>query len=220
VWVRVRVRVWVRVQLRLLVALLAMGIYATGTINVWTAMFPQILLLSSKKLKKAARGASHWVMSLPGIIIVMWNDSAPNSKKKAVSFASTASTPGSNSKALRWVRRAPKPMEIEQPNVSKEYNANYGGIDRKNREAATYKNSRSTAKWWWAVFWHIMDSVIFNAWVLMYPDGAGGDPNKKHKAFCLALVDQLTGDYNGRKQNSRPSTEHATWRYDCFNHWL
>ena len=208
---------------RLLIVLLGMGIYATGTINVWTAMFPQILLLGYAKLKKAARGTSSWVMTkvdnaITGVLIVMWNDSAPKAKKKAVSFASTSCGPGSTSTVKRWVRRVPEPFEISQPIVSREYNPNYGGVDRGNKGAAVYKICRATNKWWWAVFWHIMDSVIFNAWILMYPDGAEGDRRQKtHKAFRLALVDQLTGDYNVR-QRSHPSTEHVG-RYDGFNHW-
>jgi hypothetical protein len=54
--------------------------------------------------------------------------------------------------------------------------------------------------------------------VLMYPDGAGNSRKKQQFAFRVQLVEQLTGEYNGRKMKTRPSTEHAG-RYDGFNHW-
>jgi hypothetical protein len=206
---------------RLLLTLLTtMGIYATGTINIWTQMFPVPLVLRYASLKKQARGAYDWVVSEPGLLVLMWNDSAPKAKKKAVSFASTASGPGADQTVKRWVRRSPKPSEITQPNVSKEYNnGGMGGVDTNNRGAAVYKISSKTSKWWWAVFWHIIDSVIHNAWVLMYPDGAGNSRKKQQLTFRVKLVEQLVGDYNGRKLKSRPR-EDTMGRYDGYMHYI
>jgi hypothetical protein len=184
----------------LLLALLSMGIYATGTINIWTALYPPLLLATYKVVKNSARGFFHWVMSLPGIMVLQWNDAAPGAKKKAVSFATTVTGPGSDQTVDRWVRRKPEPAQIAQPNVAKDYSAKMGGVDRNDRGAAVYKISFKTNKWWWAVFWHITDSVIHDAWVLMYPDGAGNDRMKQQLQFRIDLCKQLTGDFTCRKQ--------------------
>jgi hypothetical protein len=188
---------------RLLLVLLALGIYATGTINVWTAGFPAALLCSWNTVKKAARGTFDWVMSVPGVMVLIWNDNGPTaSPKKCVAFASTAVGPGCDQTTQRWVRRVPEPFTVDQPNVAKEYNAGYGGVDRNNRGAAVYKISRTTPKWW-AVFWHLIDSTIHSAWVLKYPDGAGNDPKKQQLRFRMDLVEQLMADFSCRQYRGR-----------------
>ena len=154
-----------------------------------------------------------------GVLVLMWNDSAPKAKKKAVSFASTVHGPSVSQTVQRWVRRDPRPSQIPQPDVSKDYNNGMGGVDSNNRGAAVYKISSKTGKWWWAVFWHIVDSVIHNAWVLKYPDGADNSRKKQQLAFRIALVDQLTGDYNGRKMKPRPSDD-TMGRFDGFMHLI
>ena len=142
------------------------GVYATGTVNVWSKMCPAVLASMQPSLRKAKRGTSSYVMSKPGILVLSWNDAAPGAKKKCVSFASTVSGPTSSQLVKRWVRRQAA-VEIPQPDVAKDYSANMGSVDRNNRAAEVYRTGGKTAKWWWAVFWHLMDSLIHNAWVLM-----------------------------------------------------
>ena len=185
---------------RLLVDLKKLGIYATGTVNIWSHMYPQQLANQYSRVKKGARGTYAWVMSPPGVLVLVWNDTAPNAVKKAVSFASTVEGPGADQSVTRWVRRAPEPSQVAQPNVAKIYCSKMGGVDRNNRGAEVYRIGRSTNKWWWAVFWHLMDSMIHNAWVLMYPDGANNDRKKQQLQFRINLSKQLIGDYSSRQR--------------------
>ena len=68
-------------SVRLVLALTAMGIYATGTINIWTAMFPQVMLGSLNRIKNGLRGASDWVMAKTKeghrVMVLLWNDCGP-----------------------------------------------------------------------------------------------------------------------------------------------
>jgi hypothetical protein len=175
------------------------GVYATGTVNLWSKMFPPVLASMQASLKKAERGAYRYVMSKPGILVLSWNDAAPGAKKKCVSFASTVSGPTSSQSVERWVRRATAADSIPQPDVAQEYSANMGGVDRNNRAAEVYRTGGKTGKWWWAVFWHLIDSLIHNAWVLMYPDGAHNVPHTQFLQFKINLSKQLIGDFSCRR---------------------
>ena len=190
------------------------GVYAMGTINVWSKMFPAVLASMQPSLKKAKRGTSSYVMSKPGILVLSWNDAAPGAKKKCVSFASTVSGPTSSQLVKRWVRRQAA-VEIPQPDVAKDYSANMGGVDRNNRAAEVYRTGGKTAKWWWAVFWHLMDSLIHNAWVLMYPDGAGNVECKQFLQFKINLSQQLIGDFSCRRRERSKAVQPAPF----VQHW-
>ena len=91
-------------------------------------------------------------MSPPGVLVLVWNDTAPNAKKKAVSFTSTVEGPQADQTVKRWVRRTLEASHVVQPNVAKMYSQKMGGVDRNNRGAEMYQISRPTNKWWWAVF--------------------------------------------------------------------
>ncbi len=207
-------------SVRLLLELLKRGVYATGTLNVWTRFFPRVMLDAWKKVKTSARGTFDWAMSPPGIMVLIWNDNAPKaSPKKCVAFASTAMGPTCQQTVERWVRRVPTPTHIKHPDVGKQYNANYGGVDRNNRGAAMYAISRATGKWWWAVFWHLIDSSIHSAWALKYPNGAGNDRKKQQLQFRIDLAKQLTGEYCCRKRTSATPVGVGV-RYDGLaGHW-
>ena len=69
------------------------GIYATGTINIWSHMYPRPLANQYTRVKSSQRGTYDWVMSDPGILVVVWNDTAP---RKSIN-SSSASTWGSKS---------------------------------------------------------------------------------------------------------------------------
>ena len=178
-------------------------------------MFPRSLAAQYTRIKCSPRGTYEWAMSKPGVLVVTWNDTAPKATKKAVSFASTVSGPGSNGTVDRWVRRDLEPAKVVQPEVAEEYSSKMGGVDRNNRAAEVYRVGGKTNKWWWAVFWHIIDALIHNAWVLKYPDGAGNDRNKQQLQFRINLAKQLIGDFSCR-QRAGPKMVHPAL---FVHHW-
>jgi len=180
-----------------------MGIYATGTANIWSHMYPRQLANQYCRVKSAPRGTYAWVISPPGVLVLVWNDTAPNPKKKTVSFASTVEGPKADQTVTSWVGRAPEESNVVQPNIAKMYSKKMGVVDRNNRGAEVYRISRPTNKWWWAVFLHLMDSLIHNAWVLMYPNGAGNDRKKQQLQFRINLAKQLIGSYSCRRREGR-----------------
>ena len=105
-------------------------------------------------------------------------------------------------KDLKQIRQSNAGFVVHQkhPTVAKMYSQKMGGVDRNNRGAEMYRISRQTNKWRWAVFWHLMDSLIHNAWVLMYPDGAGNDRKKQQLQFRINLAKQLIGTYSCRRR--------------------
>lgn len=79
-----------------------------------------------------------------------------------------------------------------------------GYVDEADRLLSTYKIDRRSKKWWFRIFWHFLDVVVANSFILYKTKGI--KPSLSLKQFRLALVNQLVGEKlpakKGRKRKS------------------
>ncbi|KRY36418.1 hypothetical protein T01_14540, partial [Trichinella spiralis] len=64
----------------------------------------------------------------------------------------------------RWDGRQRKVINVEIPNILKNYNMNMGGIDLKNMLAALYRIEHKSRKWTRRIFFWIISTAMTDAW--------------------------------------------------------
>lgn len=154
----------------LLVYLRARRIYCLGTIRV--NRVPNCMLPTDSTTKNEPRGfSSEFVGTAYGVSIstVLWKDS------KSVRLASTyvgvepfdRSDPSQQqSKAARFDRKQKKYIEIDCPEIIKEYNSHMGGVDLMDGLMGRYHLRAKTRDAATRIFYHFIDMAATNAYIL------------------------------------------------------
>ena len=71
---------------------------------------------------------------------------------------------------------AKKKIDIEQPNIIREYNKSMGGADRMDQNIAAYMINLRSKKWWWPLFRFVIDVSVNNAFELyLMKEAEGGE---------------------------------------------
>lgn len=87
---------------------------------------------------------------------------------------STYAGPEPLGKARRWDKLKKEYINIDQPNIIKEYNASMGGVDMLDAHPIR------TRRWYMILFWHFLSVAVINAWLLYQRDcEAQGIPTSK-----------------------------------------
>lgn len=69
-------------------------------------------------------------------------------------------------KTQRFDKKAKKKIEVDCPNVIKEYNRFMGGVDLLDSLIGRYKIRMRTRKWFMRLFYHMVDMSMVNSWLL------------------------------------------------------
>jgi hypothetical protein len=153
------------------------GMSFIGTINLTSKKtrtadsFPYHKL-SNGALKKAPRG---WFRSATQNVIIggkiaytmqatVWKD------KKQVAMLHNVDVlhkDQNNCTTLRWSPRKKQRREVSSPKVINTYNANYNGVDRKDRDTADWSISLKSNRWYLRVYYWMLDSVIHAAFLVV-----------------------------------------------------
>ncbi|XP_043468349.1 piggyBac transposable element-derived protein 4-like [Leptopilina heterotoma] len=80
-------------------------------------------------------------------------------------------------------------LPINCPVVSADYNKHMGYVDYSDRLLATYKIDRKSKRWWLRLFWHFLDLVVVNSFIIYKNQNT--QPTLTLKQFRLQLVEQL-----------------------------
>lgn len=147
--------------LPLMVHLAKEGIYSLGTIR--RNRIPNNKLPTEATLKKAARGTSHeFVATIDGVDVssVIWKDN------KYVTLASSFAGRNPITKVKRFDRKEKKTVEVDCPHVITEYNRHMGGVDLLDSFMGRYKIQLKSRKWYMRIFYHLLDLVLVNSWLL------------------------------------------------------
>ena len=64
----------------------------------------------------------------------------------------------------KWFSKAT--IKIKCPNLVQEYNHHMGGVDLLDSLLGYYRNKIKSKKWYHRIFFHLIDMVIVNAWIL------------------------------------------------------
>ena len=119
-------------------------------------------------------------------------------------------------KASRYDRVSRSYQEISCPNIVQEYNKFMGGIDSFDSYISLYRTkTKSNAKYYKRIFFHIMDMFVINSWLLYRRDSMDlGEVPKSILPlwdFKAEIAEKLsTGTGIRRKRFSEVSHGHLT----------
>lgn len=146
-------------SLKLADALSDKGVGIVGTAR--TNRIEKCPIQSAKDLKKKERGCYDYKYDRErGVLVTSWNDNS------VVTLVSNCAGNQPLQKAKRWSAAEKRKVEIDQPKLVAEYNANMGGVDRMDQNIAQYRMSIRTKKWWWPLFAFLPEAAMQNAWHL------------------------------------------------------
>lgn len=153
-----------------MVYLRARGIYSLGTIRV--NRIPKCKLPSDAIIKREERGyATEFVGTAYGVDIstVLWKD------KKCVRLASTyvgalpflrLNPEHQAAKASRFDRKQKRYIEVECPQIIREYNSHMGGVDLMDGLMGRYHIRAKTRNMMVRLFYHFVDMAATNSYIL------------------------------------------------------
>lgn len=157
-------------SLPLLVYLRARGIYSLGTIR--SNRISNCKLPSDVAIKSQPRGHSvEFVGTAYGVDItnVLWKDN------KSVRLASTyvgvkpfdrLNSETQQAKVSRYDRKNKRYLEVEFPQIIREYNAHMGGVDLMDGLMGRYHIKAKTRNAMVRLFYHFIDMATVNAYIL------------------------------------------------------
>ena len=206
---------------KLLRYLKSKGIAATGTVRV--NRMENAPLKDMKVMQKEKRGSSDVVTDISSnITAVRWKDN------KVVNCLSTFTGKEPMQSAKRYCHTEKKKVEIEQPNIIREYNKSMGGVDRMDQNIAAYMINLRSKKWWWPLFRFVVDLSVNNAFQLYrMKETQPGERKLDALGFRRAIVDAYYRLYRRNKSfetlfhgSRRLNNPAENLRYDGINHWL
>lgn len=167
------------------------GIQSLGTVNK-SRLGKDLKILSLKDLKdtKTERGYSEeWVADVDGTEVgtVMWYD------KKPVILSSSFVGQHPIDKVRRYCKKQKKYIEVNCPKIVKIYNQHMGGVDLLDSFLGKYKIKMRTKKWYARLFYHLLDIIAINCWLLHKRVGEQNNQPTvtKLKDFKLELAKSL-----------------------------
>jgi hypothetical protein len=194
----------------LLLDLLDRSTYACGTIRLKRKFLPK----EYGSYKDLDQGESK-VWQSGNLVATLWQD------KKIVRFLSTCCNPEGDDTVIRR-RRGQDPVRLSCPPVVKLYARHMGGVDRSDRMVRTYSVSRQSKKWWFRIFYYLVDTSIANSFILYH--NSPNHPKLTELEFVKTLSLALIGSFSTenkvqarpqRKRKKAPIPPKAT----ATNHW-
>lgn len=200
-------------SLPLLVYLRSKGIYSLGTIRA--NRVPNCKLSNDKDGNNKERGYSEeFVGSAHGVEIstVLWKDT------KCVRLASTYAgikpfqttyDDVQPSKTTRYDRKEKCYVDVECPNIIKEYNAHMGGVDLMDSLMSRYHIRLKTKKWTLRLFYHFIDMALVNAYILyhrIYTKDGEFAIRSELPNFRVEVADVLCSMTEKKRSVGRPSS--------------
>lgn len=137
------------------------GILCLGTIR--RNRIADCKLPSEKDMKKEERGQSVeyvGVVDDVDVSTLLWKDN------KIVTFVSNFAGQNPCGIIKRFDKSKKTKVDIPCPFVVKEYNKHMGGVDLLDSIMGRYKILIRSKKWYFRIFYHIIDMVLANSWLL------------------------------------------------------
>jgi DNA excision repair protein ERCC-6 len=134
--------------------LLRRSTYACGTVRRNRKYLPEQF---KEEENKEPGEYKFWQSS--NLVATIWQD------KRPVRFLSTCCDPVVESKVTRK-RKQLETASLTCPLVVKIYSENMGGVDRSDRLVRTYSVSRQSHKWWFRLFYYLLDTALANSYIL------------------------------------------------------
>jgi hypothetical protein len=190
--------------------LLARSTYACGTVRSDRKYLPE----EFKREKKREPGDSDYWQS-GNLVATVWQD------KRAVRFLSTCCEPEGSAFVTRR-RKDSKSAVLNCPPVTKVYSSYMGGVDKSDRMVRTYSVSRRSKKWWYRLFYYLLDTSLANSYILYKKSLNHIDVSELEYLKNLALSLIGTVSVRDQVQPRSRSTKVAVSvppRVSTGNHW-
>ncbi|XP_024119090.1 piggyBac transposable element-derived protein 3 [Oryzias melastigma] len=195
-------------SLDLFVALANQGVPALGTVQ--QNRLRGCSFSADSEMKKKGRGTfeeQQAEVENVDIRVVKWYDN------RAVVVASTFASAQPVSTTQRWDRKLKKDVSVEYPNIVRLYNCFMGGVDALDALIAYYRIHIRSKKFYLRLFFHFVDMVIVNGWLLYRRDCESlGVPRKEQQDLLdfrssIAQALCMEGKNLVVKKRGRPSMD-------------
>ncbi|XP_076036256.1 uncharacterized protein LOC143022126 isoform X1 [Oratosquilla oratoria] len=178
-------------SLRLVIELHKKGIYSLGIVR--QNRLKGCRFTDDKNMRKIGRGTyEEKCATVEGVEVdvLKWFDT------KCVTFVSTYAAGEPYGIVERWNKKDKQYDEVPCPNVVLEYNKFMGGVDLLDGLVAYYRIKLKSNKYYMKFFFHFLDMVTVNSWLLYRRDGNSLEiPSKKLMdglAFRSQVAEALT----------------------------
>lgn len=159
------------------------GINSLGTIR--NNRLRGCILELDKVLLKRGRGSFDYkVDNTAGIAVVKWADT------KCVTLASSYICHSPVVQVKRYDKEEKKKVDVDCPQIIKQYNTHMGGVDLADMLIALYKTPYKSKRWYLGIFSQLIDIGVNNAWLLYRRDtqALGNTKHENLKTFRLHLA--------------------------------
>ena len=172
--------------------MLEKGNYTVATTRTTRQDWPASLKDVKALQKQMPRGdCRSQVVDNGTIQCLLWKD------KKGIPLINTVATPNDQTTVLRRNKDGTH-SEVSCPLSVKFYNAYMGGVDLFDARRKTYSTSRKSKKWWYRLFYFILDTAVVNSYII-YKE----TPRTKEltlKEYVLSVANTLMSQQSSRKR--------------------
>lgn len=173
------------------------GIFALGTIRNNRLRGAEKILPTEKDMKKKERGAFAEVACNDNrLAVVRWNDN------KAVTFLSSFVASAPVEKIMRYSKYAKKKVEVQCPQIVRQYNKNMGGVDLADMLISLYKIPLKSRRWYLGIFAQMLDICLNNAWLLHRTNNAKKSQLSLKASRCLNVYAGKTEPKSVKKRST------------------
>lgn len=182
------------------VVLKKVGISSVGT--VCEARLKGCQLPSDKDLKKKGRGSYvEMATTFEGVSLraVKWFDNRP------VTLLSTFASASPEQAVKRFDKKTRTTVSIPRPAIVGIYNECMGGVDLMDMLVALYRIHVRSKKWYRRLFFHLLDVVVVNCWLLYRRDATAANVPCKHQMTLLTFKADIACTLRQQGKVSTPS---------------
>lgn len=196
------------------------GIFALGTIRNNRLRGAEKVLPTEKEMKKKERGSYvEATCKQNRLAVVRWNDN------KAVTFISSFVASMPVEKIQRYSKDAKKRVDVQCPQIVRQYNKHMGGVDLADMLISLYKTRLKSRRWYLGIFAQMIDICINNAWLMHRDTTEKKMPLKmfRYEVFESLLMENRCAKRQ-RNEAPRVTKAHAARpsspvRYDNMGHF-
>ncbi len=164
--------------------------YGCGTVNIKRRHLPSEIKLT--KLIDQGSSVVFQSKEINNLLCTVWRD------KKQIAMLSTNAD---HNICTVKRRNGAKVNEISCPLSFINYNKHMGGVDLADQKRNYYSISRKSLKWFYYLFWFMLDTSVINAFIIMTTSNF---PLQKYpmklKDFKLLLIEELVFRFTSRKR--------------------
>lgn len=177
------------------------NLFSVGTVRINKKELPPDM----KKKQKMQRG-EHKSFSKENVAAILWQDN------RTVAMLTTAHNPDELITVSRTEKNGSK-VNVSCPKAIKDYTAYMRGVDRFDQLKESYSVSRRSRKYWFRLFYFLLDAALVNAYVLFSVYNAGSRTSMKHIDFNKHVAEHLIGNFSSRKKNGFSSAYYMNKNY-------